>query len=223
MKIKGAIFDMDGTLVDSLSFWGYLWSEIGKKYFDNEDFLPDPEIDRMARTMIYDDAMIYFKNYYSIPCSDNDFVDFAKSGIADFYKNEAKLKLGARELLDNLKARKIKLCLASATERDSLVPALEACGIKEYFDIILSCSDFGVGKDKPDIYLEAEKALGIDKKELCVIEDSCVALETAKSAGFHTVGVFDKYNFGHDRLRAASEIYLDDGVSLETLINKFEC
>ncbi len=222
MKIKGAIFDMDGTLVDSLMFWGYMWRAIGIKYFNDEGFKPDPDIDNMTRTTIYAEAMTRFHKHYALPCDLGEFLDFSRGGIVDFYKNEVKAKAGAVELLEHLKKNGIKLCLASATARAELLVALEATGLLKYFDMILSCADIGVSKERPDIYFEAEKALGLDKNDLVVIEDSCVALETAKNAGFHTVGVYDKYNFGHDRLKAAAEIYLDDGVSLDTLIEKFE-
>jgi len=222
MKIKGAIFDMDGTLVDSLMFWGYLWRAIGIKYFGDEEFTPDPAIDRMARTTIYAYAMTKFYERYALPCTLEEFLDFATDSISDFYKNEAKPKAGAVELLSYLKRKNVKLCLASATARDGLETALTATGIKEYFDLIISCADIGVGKDRPDVYLAALRKLGLSKDDVVVIEDSCVALETAKNAGFHTVGVYDKYNFGHDRLKAAAEIYLDDGTSLDALIERFE-
>lgn len=222
MKIKGAIFDMDGTLVDSLMFWGYLWRTIGIKYFDDENFSPDPDIDRMARTTIYAEAMALFHKHYSLPCELQEFLEFSRNGIVDFYKNEVKAKEGAVELLKHLKKNGIKLCLASATARTELLVALDATGLKEYFDLIISCADIGVGKDRPDVYLASLRKLGLNKDDVVVIEDSCVALETAKNAGFHTVGVYDKYNFGHDRLKAAAEIYLDDGISLDTLISEFE-
>ena len=222
MKIKGVIFDLDGTLVDSLSFWGYLWREIGIKYFNNEAFKPDEDIDKMVRTTVYVDAMTIFKEHYKLKCSTEEFIDFARNRITDFYKTKVKPKKGAIELLEYLKKNNFKICLASATARAELDVALTATKIKDYFSAILSCADIGVGKDKPDIYLESMKTLGLEASELCVIEDSCVALETAKKAGFHTIGVYDRFNYGHDRLRAAAEIYLDDGISLETLIEKFE-
>ena len=166
--------------------------------------------------------MTKFYEHYSLPCTLEEFLSFSTDGISDFYKTKAKPKTGAIELLEHLKKNGVKLCLASATARAELETALTATGLKQYFDLIISCADLGVSKDRPDVYLAALNELELNKDEVVVIEDSCVALETAKAAGFRTVGVYDKYNFGHNRLKAASEIYLDDGVSLDTLIREFE-
>ncbi|MBQ9115919.1 MAG: HAD-IA family hydrolase, partial [Clostridia bacterium] len=73
------------------------------------------------------------------------------------------------------------------------------------------------GKDKPDIYIAAQKALGLNTEDICVFEDSYVALETAKKAGFKTVGIYDKYNYGQDKLEAASVIYVNEGKPLSAL------
>jgi beta-phosphoglucomutase-like phosphatase (HAD superfamily) len=83
---------------------------------------------------------------------------------------------------------------------------------------MLSCVDLGVGKDRPDIYLESAKRLGLEVGEICVFEDSYVALETAKAAGFQTVGIFDENNFRQDRLEAASDIYIAKGADIGDLI-----
>ena len=222
MKIKGAIFDMDGTLVDSLSFWDYLWQEIGMKYMNDSNFKPSEEINKKVRTMIYTEAMTYFKNHYNLPCETDDFIQFATSGISDFYKNVATLKTGAIELLESLKKQNIKLCLASATAMNEIRFVLEHHGLLNYFDTILSCADIGVGKDKPDIYLQAMRLMELSQNDICVFEDSYVALETAKKVGFHTVGIFDQYNFEQERLKNASDIYLDKEQTLDTLINIIE-
>ena len=131
----------------------------------------------------------------------------------------AHFKAGADELLSSLKARGIKLCLASATAMPAIRYALECHGLLKYFDLILSCVDIGVGKDRPDIYLSAAQGMGLSPDEICVFEDSYVALETAKSVGFKTVGIFDRYNFCQDRLEMASDIYLPEGHSLSELID----
>lgn len=222
MKIKGAIFDMDGTIVDSLMFWDYLWKRIGEEYMNDSTFRPSEEVDKKVRTMIFVDAMTYFREYYSLDVKVEDFIRFTGGGINDFYKNIATVKAGAREYLDYLKNNNVKMCLASATAMPEIKYALECHDLLKYFDLILSCADIGVGKDKPDIYVKAMTEMNISCDELCVFEDSFVALETAKSVGFNTVGIYDKYNFEQERLKAASDIYLGDGKRLDSLIRVIE-
>ena len=181
MKIKGAIFDMDGTVVDSLMFWDYLWSSIGERYMNDASFRPTEEINKKVRTMIYVDAMTYFKEYYKIPGDTNEFISFAESGLWGFYKSAATVKAGAVKLLESLKAQNVRICLASATALDAVRYALECHDLLKYFDFVISCADIGVGKDKPDIYIKAMKLLELQAEDICVFEDSFVAIETARA------------------------------------------
>lgn len=218
MKIKGAIFDMDGTIIDSLMFWDYLWHSIGEKYMGDAEFKPSEEVNKKVRTMVYCDAMAYFKDCYNLPVDTDEFISFASGGISEFYKNVAMVKPGADRLLASLKEKNIKLCLASATAMAEVKYALECHDLLKYFDLVLSCADIGVGKDKPDIYNKASCLMDLPKEDICVFEDSYVALETAKKAGFQTVGIFDRYSFEWERLKAASDIYLDEQKTFDQLI-----
>ena len=220
MKIKGAIFDMDGTLVDSLMFWDYLWRELGRMFLDTNDFKPSEEVDRNVRTMIFTSAMSYVKKQYGIKASEDELVRFATSKLADFYRYDVKVKRGVIEFLNYLKHQSVKMCIASATDMEYLRIAIESCGLSEYFEFVLSCADIGKGKDQPDIYLMAQNTMGYRAEDICVFEDSYVALETAKAAGFKTVGIYDKYNFGQERLRDASMIYLSESNSMDELIKE---
>ena len=219
MNFKGAIFDMDGTTIDSLMFWDYFWSRIGKKYMSDAGFKPSDEVNKNVRTMIYVDAMKYIKEYYNIPEKLEDFIEFAASGLCDFYKNVARAKDGAKELLSHLKEQGITLCLASATAMPEIKCALEHHGLIGYFDFVLSCADIGVGKERPDIYIKAKDLMGLSEDEICVFEDSYVALETAKRAGFKTVGVYDKFSPEQERLKGASDVYLGEGQTLAAFID----
>ena len=220
MNFKGAIFDMDGTIIDSLMFWDSLWKSIGETYMNDASFKPSDEVNKKVRTMIYTDAMAYFKECYNIPESTENFVRFTSEGLNDFYKNTAKAKDGAKELLNHLKKQNVTLCLASASAMPQVKYVLQYHGLLEYFDFVLSCADIGVGKERPDIYLLAKDRMGFAPGEICVFEDSYVALETAKNAGFQTVGVFDQYSPGQERLKNAADVYLDKTKTLKSFITE---
>lgn len=219
IKIKGAIFDMDGTLIDSLIFWEYYWRELGKKFMGIDDFKPKEEDDRAVRTMITLDASKFIKERYNLSQSIEELYAFVNDLIKHFYREIVKEKLGATELLEYLVNNGIKICLATATDMENVKIAIKACDLEKYFDVVLSCADIGKGKDKPDIYLKAIEELKMNKDEVCVFEDSFVAIETAKSIGVKTVGIFDINNFGQDRLKASSNYYLEEGKSLAELIS----
>ena len=151
-----------------------------------------------------------------LPNSGEEFDEFAAAYVNRFYGTVVTPKAGAKELLSALRERGVRICLASATDRRYLSVALESCGLAEFFtpETILSCSDIGVGKERPDVFLAAAKVMGTPLSETAVFEDSALALETAKGAGFITVGVYDAHQLSQERLRASSDVYLDEGKTL---------
>ena len=225
MKLQGAIFDMDGTLIDSLSFWDRFWRDMGEKYFGNPDFSMDAHhFDTHVRTMIFSRAISYLHGYLNIPCSAEEFENFAASYVHYFYGTVVTAKPGAIELLTALRERGVRVCLASATDRRYLGIALESCELAEFFtpETIISCSDIGVGKERPDVFLAAREVLGTPLSQTAVFEDSALALETAKKAGFATVGVYDSHQTAEARLIAAADIYLGKGTTLADVLSQIE-
>lgn len=218
MKIKGAIFDMDGTLIDSLGFWKIYWRKFGKDFFGKDDFVIAEELDRQVRTMVFVQATRLAWEFYHLDIPYEEFLAYSYAGINEFYQNDVRPKDGVFAFLDHLQASGIKLCVASASEMNHVRTALSYHGLDRYFDTILSCADIGKNKDQPDIYLLAAERLGLSPSELCVFEDSYVALETAKAAGFCTVGIYDALSYEQKRLAAASQIYLGKGQTWEDLI-----
>ena len=218
MNITGAIFDMDGTLVDSLMCWDVLWCRIGRKYLGDESFRPDPATEKAVRTLTLLDAMTLVHENCGVGESGEELWRFATDMMVDFYENEVKAKAGALEFVEFLHGKGVRMCIASATAPNLIRLAMKTTGLDKYIEKVISCNDVGKGKEHPDVFLAAHEYLGTPKESTWIFEDSVVALETASRAGYHTVGIYDKYNFGLDRIPGIVDIYVDNGESLKKLI-----
>ncbi|MBE6727458.1 MAG: HAD family hydrolase [Ruminococcaceae bacterium] len=218
MKITAAIFDMDGTLVDSLMLWDVLWSAFGERYLNDKTFLPEREDDKRVRTLTLADAMELIHNNYSIGENGKELLELANNIMIDFYSNSVELKEGVREFLEYLGKNGVKMCIASATAPELLDIALKHCDIEKYFLNVFSCGAIGKGKDKPDVFLMAQEFLGTETCETWVFEDSLTAIETAVKIGMPTVGIYDRYNFGQEKIKEISNEYIAEGETLLKLI-----
>ena len=218
MNIKTAIFDMDGTLIDSLMLWDILWSLFGKEYGKDINFRPSLNDDKTVRTLILKDAMDLVHKNYGFGNSGEELLARANDIMNDFYATKVELKKGVREFLEYLKSQGVKMCIASATAPELLKTALDHCEITEYFQKIFSCADIGKGKEFPDIFLVCKDYFGGETEETWVFEDSLVAIETAAKIGMPTVGIYDKYNFGGEEIKKIVNEYIADGETLLKLI-----
>lgn len=218
MNITGAIFDMDGTLVDSLMVWDVLWQRLGRKYLNDESFRPDPVTEKAVRTLTLIDAMTLVHEKCGIGESGEEIWRFAVDMTVDFYENDVKVKAGAMEFVKYLHGKGVKMCLASATAPNLIQIALRTTGLDKYFPKVISCNDVGKGKEHPDVFIAAHEYLGTPKESTWIFEDSVVALETAAKAGYRTVGIYDQYNFGLDRIPNIVDIYIDKNETLKKLI-----
>ncbi len=219
MLIKGAIFDMDGTLVDSLMLWDILWAEFGERYFSDSTYRPSADADKAVRTMHFKDATKYLHSKFGIGKNPEELYELSNEIFIDFYTNKVKIKNGVLDFLEYLYQNNIKMCIASASEQRLVELAVKCCGLGKYFSSVISCADIGKGKDVPDVFLLAREHLGTPLCETWVFEDSYVALTTAVNAGFRTVGVFDKYSYNQDIMKENSDIYIGENEDMRKLID----
>ena len=219
MQIKAAIFDMDGTLVNSLVQWDFFWRDLGERFLGNAAFRPSAADEKTVRTMTLDAAMDLVHEHYGIGDSGQQLLDIVNEMVDDFYRNHVELKPGARELLEHLYAQGTKMCIASGTEMRFIRITLQRCGLEKYFGKLFSCFDIGKGKDEPDVFLLALANLGTRAEETCVFEDSLVAVQTATKVGFQTVGIYDRYNYGQEQMKQIATAYIAEGESLTKLIS----
>jgi len=218
MNIKAAIFDMDGTLVDSLMLWDVLWANLGKKYLNGKPFAVNSEDDRKVRTLTLKDAMDLIHANYNIGESGGELLELANDMMKEFYSTGVELKSGVREFLDYCSSKGVKMCIASATAPELLKLALKHCDLEKYFLKIFSCAELGKGKESPDIFLLTSKFLGEKAEETWVFEDSLTAIETASKIGFPTVGIYDRFNFGQERIKEIASEYIAPGETLMKLV-----
>ena len=187
-KFKAVIFDLDGTLIDSMGIWAKIDEEYLKKYGHDVPKNIQEEITHLTFT----ETAIYFKERFNI---DDDVETIMKTWneMAYYhYSNTIPLKEGVVEFLDYLKKNNIKIALATSNSEPLLEATLKNNNIYNYFDAISTSDEVKTSKANPDIYLLSAKKLGVDPKDCLVFEDIVQAVKGAKLAGMTVYSIYDK-------------------------------
>lgn len=193
MDIKGAIFDLDGTLLDSMT----VWETAAADFLRSCGIPPKPDVREAVRAMSIQQVAEHFQTEYEMTQSVNDIVCSVNNFLEGFYSNRVELKDGVAEMLETLKHQNTKMCIATASDRLLVEAGLRRTGIAPYFSRIFTCTESGAGKDRPDIFMDALDHLGTNIKDTIVFEDALYAIRTAKNAGFTVVALYDESAQGH--------------------------
>ena len=206
MRLRGAIFDMDGTLLDSMQ----VWENAGEDYLRTLGCVPEEGVGERMRRMSLQQAALYCRERYALPLSVEEIMAGVNGRVERFYRQEARLKPGALDFLRTLSQRGVRMCLATATDLHLVEAALDRCGVRTYFSALFTCTQVGSGKDEPHIYRAALRHLGTGRADTLVFEDALYAARTAKGDGFVTVGVADAYEKSEGELERLSDCFLRD-------------
>jgi len=208
MKINAVLFDLDGTLIDSMG----VWAEVDKEYLGKRG-LPVP--DDLFQDMKYGDSFIevakYFKRKFNLPDSIEEIMQEWTDMVEVHYENNISLKLGARELLDFLKAHKIKIGLGTSNSKYLAQTVLKSNNILKYFDVIVAGCQKIKGKPFPDIYLKVATALNVNPSNCIVIEDVYVGMKAAKNAGMTVFSIEDEHTKNEwKKIKRVTDYYCKD-------------
>lgn len=199
-----AIFDMDGTLIDSIYVYPLAGKIITEKLGirENTDFA-EKLITRTAKEM----AKIAI-NEHCVKIEEEKIVDEINKTLYDFYATKIKRKNGTVEFLEFLKSNNVKIALLTASDRDISIPCLEQNNLVKYFDELVFCSEHNTSKREKDIFIKTAKLLGSNPENTFVFEDSLYAIKTAKNAGFRVIGVYDEWCKSEiNEIKNLSEMY----------------
>lgn len=207
MKITGAIFDMDGTLLNSMDYWGKVATEfLTKNGYDatNDD-------NRRFLEQGMREFYAYATTTLGMTKSYDEVHDEIYNLIREKYETVVKPKDGAIEMLDALLEKGVKMCLATATDKETVEIVLKRLGMEKYFSKIFTVKEVGIGKSQPKIYQLALEYLGTPKNSTYVFEDAYYAINTAHSNGFLVVGIYDKNVFvPKEEIKKLCDYYIDE-------------
>lgn len=214
--IKGAIFDVDGTLLDSM----FIWDTIGEEYLRSIGYEPRENLNETFKNMSLYQAAGYYKSEYDVTLSIEEIIAGVNDMILHYYRDVVQPKQGVEKFLRCLGNLGIKMCIATATDKPLVEAALTRCGIRAFFSEIFTCNAVGHGKDEPVIFREAVKHLGTEKTNTLIFEDALYAVQTAKADGFPVAGVFDAYEKRWQEVQLLTDFFLPDFSDFEAFREK---
>lgn len=205
--IKGAIFDVDGTLLDTMP----IWTNSGANYLASLGIEAEEGLGNKLFAMTVDMGAVYLKEAYGLTQSCREIAKGINGIVEGHYFADAGFKPGARELLERMKAAEIPMAIATSTEKYCIEAAFERLGYKDYFDIILTCGEVGASKYNPKIFFEAIAELGTPIEDTWLFEDGLYSIKTAKAEGFKIVGVYDKVSEAdQEEIKRYADVYVRD-------------
>ncbi|MBQ3068323.1 MAG: HAD family phosphatase [Clostridia bacterium] len=205
MTMRGAIFDMDGTLIDSMGGW----ATVGQRYLQSRGITPAYGERDSLMLQGWGSAVRHYQAAYGIEDGAETIERDIKAMMADYYRTEPVLRAGVLDFLTQLRASGVRICVATATDRALAAPVLERLGIAPFVEKLFVCGELNTTKHKPLIYDTAREWMGTPLECTWVFEDAWYAARTAKAAGYRVCGIADWYEPQERELRALCDLFAE--------------
>lgn len=189
-NVKAVLFDLDGTLIDSM----WMWKDIDIEYLQAHGVECPSDLQACIEGMSFPEIAAYFKERFGVPGTleeiQREWVEMAKYK----YAHKVPLKSGAACFLDYLKRQGIRTGIATSNSRELLEAVLLSLGLQERIDYAITCAEAGIGKPAPDVYLKAAAQLGAKPEECLIFEDTPTGIQAGLNAGIRVCAVEDAYS-----------------------------
>lgn len=206
-NIKAVIFDLDGTLVDSM----WIWKSIDIEYLERKGYELPVDLQKSIEGMSFTETAQYFKTTFNLSDTVDEIKDEWYDMAKDYYAHRIPLKEGAYAFLELLKEKGIKLGVATSNSKDLAMLSLKNHKIDSFFETIRTSCEVDRGKPHPDVYLQAAEDLEVKPEECLAFEDTYAGALAAKRAGMRVVGVEDAISLPYKaEILEIAEAYIKD-------------
>ena len=205
---KAVIFDMDGSLVDSM----WMWPEVDREYMRKYGITPPETFHKDIEGMSYVQTAQYFLDSFPVlNCSVEEVCREWTEMTRDLYRTRVPLKPGAGEFLERMERQGIRMGIATSNSRELVMEVLDALHIRKYFSAVITSDEVQQGKPAPDVYLKAAGELMVRPGECLVFEDIPNGIRAGKRAGMSVCAVHDLFSVPYDaEQRSLSDYYIRD-------------
>ena len=215
--MKGLIFDLDGTLLDSMPSWGRQLDDL----LTGRGITPPADLLDRTKTLGLENATGMVLEEFGLPDDPAIVYQQFQDNMERLYCSTIPLKPGVQEFLDEMLAKKVPMAVATATSRPLVEKVLAHHQLTSHFQSITTVAEAGIGKHDPKVFLMAADKLGMTPSHCIVFEDSLKAVLSAKTAGFDTIAIYEESNLSEQAaLEAESTLHIHDFVNLTALHGK---
>ena len=179
-----SIFDVDGTILDSMEVWNTLASQ----YVQSLGMVPEKNLDEIVSDMSLEQSATYLKNHYKINKQEERIISEVLNFISDFYEYEVNLMPGFKEFISHYDSINV---IGTSCDEELVKIALNRLGVLNYFEDIITCSKVNKSKDDPDFYLACAQVLKQRPEDIVVFEDADYCIDVARKVGFKVVKIKD--------------------------------
>jgi HAD superfamily hydrolase (TIGR01509 family) len=206
-NIKAIIFDVDGTLVDSM----WIWKQVDIDFLKRRKTELPIDLQKDIEGLSYTSTAEYFKERFKLPETVEEIKEEWRVMADDFYNNIIPLKAGVKELLQIIREHNLKIGIATSNSRELVETMIKKHEIGKYFDSIRTSCEVPRSKPFPDVYLQAAKDLDVMPENCLVFEDTVAGATAAKAAGMKVVVIYDELSAeSRSHLEQLSELYIMD-------------
>lgn len=206
-KVEAVIFDLDGTIVDSM----WIWEQIDIEFLGKRGIELPEDLQKAIEGMSFTETAIYFKNRFNLKESIEEIKEEWNAMAYDFYKNRVPLKKGVKEFIKYLKQKGTKLGIGTSNSRELATEVLKTHNILHYFDTIRTSCEVEKGKPHPDVFLKVAEDLKVNPMDCLVFEDTYAGVLAAKRAGMKVFAVADEFSFPYkDEICSLADKYIKD-------------